>query len=526
MVPSHGLSTSPPALSQSKVSHQLRLSQQERLDLCLVLSALFTASLTGLLLLVNLASSQDRSSPLPAEFQSRGVTFGFGRPFPLHSQPLSSSWAPYSPYHPAGKYEDPTREGCVVSQVNILQRHGARYPTSGATKAILKALEKLQAATTYHDPNLHFLKNYTYDLGTNDLVKFGADQSYALGKDTFIRYRNLIESGGLPFVRATGSKRVFSSAQNWTLGFSAASERTYSAEVNVVIPELSNNTLANKMCPASTNPGHEMKAFVDIAAKPIAARLNSVAPGANLDPRDVPAIMHLCPFETVAKETTSPFCSIFSEQDFEMYEYAWDLEKFYNTGYGGPLGTVQGVGYINELIGRLTNSPAHHGLQTNKTLLSSPEAFPLNRPMYVDFSHDNLMVAVFAAMGLFNQTNGPLDSTKITEDRTWIISNMVPFSGQMTIERLSCSARPRSPPLLRFQPVRRWSWMAADEETVYDHEAREEYVRIFVNDARQPLEFCGASEDGLCKLGDFVESQKYARNDGFGDFDRCEFTGW
>lgn len=75
-----------------------------------------------------------------------------------------------------------------------------------------------------------------------------------------------------------------------------------------------------------------MKAFVDIAAKPIAARLNSVAPGANLDPMDVHAIMHLCPFETVAKERLSPFCSIFTEQDFEIYEYAGDLEKFYNTG--------------------------------------------------------------------------------------------------------------------------------------------------------------------------------------------------
>lgn len=75
-----------------------------------------------------------------------------------------------------------------------------------------------------------------------------------------------------------------------------------------------------------------MNAFVDIAAEPIAARLNSVAPGANLDPQDVRAIMHLCPFETVAKEAQSPFCLIFSEEDFEMYEYAWDLEKFYNTG--------------------------------------------------------------------------------------------------------------------------------------------------------------------------------------------------
>ena len=87
------------------------------------------------------------------------------------------------------------------------------------------------------------------------------------------------------------------------------------------------------MCPAAVNPKREMKSFINTAAQPIAARLNSVAPGANLGPRDVYAIMHLCPFETVAKETLSPFCSMFSEEDFEIYEYAGDLWKFYGRGY-------------------------------------------------------------------------------------------------------------------------------------------------------------------------------------------------
>ena len=53
----------------------------------------------------------------------------------------------------------------------------------------------------------------------------------------------------------------------------------------------------------------------------------------------------------------------------------------------------------------------------------------------------------------------------------------------------------------------------------------ENYVRIFVNDVRQPLEFCGAGEDGMCKLDDFVKSQEYARNDGFGEFEGCGYTG-
>ena len=72
--------------------------------------------------------------------------------------------------------------------------------------------------------------------------------------------------------------------------------------------------------------------FLNIFAKPIATRLNSVAPGANLDPQDVYAIMHLCPFETIAKEALGPFCFVFSREYFQVYEYAWDLEKFYYTG--------------------------------------------------------------------------------------------------------------------------------------------------------------------------------------------------
>ena len=54
---------------------------------------------------------------------------------------------------------------------------------------------------------------------------------------------------------------------------------------------------------------------------------------------------------------------------------------------------------------------------------------------------------------------------------------------------------------------------------------KEEYVRIFVNDARQPLDFCGADDNGMCELQEFVRSQEYARNDGFGDFAACAYTG-
>lgn len=115
MVSHYGISTPPLAQGRSKVSHQLQLSQQEKIELHLTLLGLFTlflACFTSIVLLVNLI-------PPPAlrdEYHSRSVVW-FDQ---LATVPLPTLWASYSPYHPAGEFEGSTREGCVVSQVNIV----------------------------------------------------------------------------------------------------------------------------------------------------------------------------------------------------------------------------------------------------------------------------------------------------------------------------------------------------------------------------------------------------------------------
>lgn len=152
---------------------------------------------------------------------------------------------------------------------------------------------------------------------------------------------------------------------------------------------------------------------------------------------------------------------------------------------------MQGVGYINELIARLTAQNVSDHTQTNSTLDASPDTFPLNRTLYADFSHDNQMVAIFSAMGLFNQS-APLDPTNPDPARTFLVNKIVPFSARMVVERLDCGGA--------------------------------QSVRLLVNDAVQPLAFCGADASGVCTLDAFVESQAYARNDGEGDFEKCFAT--
>ena len=148
------------------------------------------------------------------------------------------------------------------------------------------------------------------------------------------------------------------------------------------------------------------------------------------------------------------------------------------------------MGYVNELLARLTETPVRDGTQTNRTLDGSHETFPLNRTIYADFSHDNTMAAIYAAIGLFKQRQD-LNPTHPDPSRIWVASELVSFAARMVTERIEC-----------------------------DFEPDKEFVRIVVNDALQPLEFCGG-KDGLCELGAFVESQGYARTNGNGSFWKC-----
>ncbi|TFK33287.1 histidine phosphatase superfamily [Crucibulum laeve] len=400
------------------------------------------------------------------------------------------SWAMYSPYFPAAEYREPPAR-CEITQVNIIQRHGARFPTSGASKGIIAAVTKLKSATHYTDTKFDFLKNFTYALGTDDLVPFGALQSMQSGRNVVMRYPELVSPKDLPFVRSSSGQRVVDSATNWTSGwFLATGERP---PLSVILAEDRNDTLDDNMCPNAGGSDVQTEAWINVFTPPIAERLNAKAPGANLTFDDVYSLMTLCPFETVATEKLSRFCDLFSRDEFRQFEYFGDLDKYYNTGYGQALGRVQGVGYVNELLARLTGTPVRDNTQTNRTLDSSPITFPLNHSIYADFSHDNQMIAIYAAIGLFEQAVA-LDPTTPDPKRNWLASKLVPFSAKMVTEKLVCA----------------------------DGKGKgKEYVRMLVNDALQPLKFCGADKDGLCELQAFVKSQAYARSDGAGDFEKC-----
>lgn len=94
-----------------------------------------------------------------------------------------------------------------------------------------------------------FLADFTYDLGADQLTKFGEQEMLNSGIKFSNRYRHL--SPNLPpFIRASGQQRVVESAQKFAQGYHIASQASTAPDTVpypykiVTIPETpgSNNT--------------------------------------------------------------------------------------------------------------------------------------------------------------------------------------------------------------------------------------------------------------------------------------------
>ncbi|KAL9943391.1 hypothetical protein D7B24_006230 [Verticillium nonalfalfae] len=420
---------------------------------------------------------------------------------------VSRLWGQYSPFYPVPSEIDPAIPAqCDVTFAQVLSRHGSRDPTAGKSEAYLELVGRIQDVVEDYGKGYEFIRDYEYTLGHDQLTAYGEREMVESGAAFYRRYRALAAISE-PFVRASGQRRVEVSGRNWTQGFYAArAQDGLEAPDDVedemlIIPERrgANNTLSHGLCPAfESGPlarlGETAKlAWQDVFMPPVAARVNAALPGANLTEHETVYFMDLCPYETVADARLRPsaFCGLFTRDEWASYDYYQTVAKYYGFNAGHPLAATQGVGWVNELVARLTDTAVEDDTTTNRTLDSDGATFPLGRGMYADFSHDNDMLTIYAALGLYDGA-APLPRTRRqTAEASGGFSAgwLVPFGGRMYVEKMRCEG----------------------------HD--EEMVRVVVNERVVPLEACGSDALGRCGLGAFVEGLEFARTGG--KWDQC-----
>ncbi|KZT07051.1 phosphoglycerate mutase-like protein [Laetiporus sulphureus 93-53] len=389
-------------------------------------------------------------------------------------------------------------EGCELVQVHLVQRHGARYPTSGSGPSEFAALIQSiadSAGFTASGP-LEFLNTWTYKLGAEILTPFGRQQLYDLGVAFRVKYGELLNGfTKLPVFRTTSESRMVQSALNWAAGFFGVQEYSTSYYQSIIIEESGyNNSLAPwNDCANANNDIYELGFWAEgnwteIYLKDAVERLQQHIDGVALDASIVHDMQEMCACETVSIGY-SEFCDLFTEEEWKGFEYGLDLEFWYSDGPGNPTGAAQGVGYVQELVARLTQTPiTKFDTSINGTLDGNNITFPLDQPIFMDATHDTVIASIATAMNFTTMTaNGPLPIDYIPADQTYHTQLIAPFASNLVGQVMSC-------------PVSSGS------------SQKEKYIRWLLNDGAVPLTGIAHCEtpnkDGLCLLENFIEGMQ------------------
>jgi hypothetical protein len=344
-----------------------------------------------------------------------------------------------------------TPDGCSVTQMHLLYRHGARYPTSGAAPATFAS--KLTNATKTGlsvSGDLAFLGDWTYKLGAELLTPFGRSQNFLLGVEYRQLYGHLLNNftaaKTIPVFRTQSQDRMVKTAENFAAGFFGVPE--YMSEVNIEIlvetQGVNNSGAPYEVCPNSNvadkgSIGSTIaNRFAVNAFNGTIARLQSQVKGINFTSTDAIAMLQLCAYETHALGY-SAFCNLFTEQDFINFEYYWDLSFYYNNGMGSPVAAAQGKGFLDEWIARFTGKFPAANSALNQTFDNTTTYFPLNQSIYADATHEVVVMDVLTAFNFTALQNGPpLNPTANTKQNSYVASKLVAFATHFTTQVLTC----------------------------------------------------------------------------------------
>ncbi|KAF2099065.1 phosphoglycerate mutase-like protein [Rhizodiscina lignyota] len=471
---------------------------------------------------------------------------------------IQQYWGQITPYHDNtedhfGIKDVGLPDGCQVEQAHSLQRHAQRFPTStfddGGNDehfaAKLANFTKAHPSKKFTGP-LEFLNTYQYIMSESLLTGIGAQTEFQAGVAFWNRYGRTLYNATLgqlaynasnpdgtkrkkPVLRTTSQSRIWNSQINWALGFFGPSfEATPDPKISdaesgfnvVVIPEggTENNTLASYDSCANDNTDpivalgdDDLEGYVAIYLKDATERLQKYAPsGFKFTVNDTYAFQSICAYET-AYIGQSDFCDFFTVEEWTGFENTLDIEYYYDYSYGNPTGRSQGIGYLQELIARLTNKLITVSESSiNTTITDNAKDFPLGEKFYNDLTHDDIIVSVLTAMSFDYFKDAPsLTKFPPNPDRHFILSNMTPFGGRLITEVIGCaSANPKPFPNHRtyYTPM----------QYGYDpSNAPHKFLRFRLNNGILPVSTirggaCGKRSDGLCTLSDFLESQKDA----------------
>ncbi|KAH8084590.1 putative phytase [Filobasidium floriforme] len=421
-----------------------------------------------------------------------------------HPFNIMQSWGHLSPWYSVDSHGLPKTDslepkGCEIKGLHWLQRHGARYPTTDTVEGPMGFAIRLKNSNWTASGDLAFLNDWSYKLGGEILTPFGRQQLFNLGVSARVKYGFLLEQfeDRLPVFRTESQDRMLKSAQNFAAGFFGIPvEDQYNLAVMIESPNYNCTLSPYAMCPNDNGKlgaiaGAKTQAWENVFLAKAIKRLQPLIGDYSLTTRDVKDMMEMCAYETVSVGY-SAFCGLFTEDEWKGFQYRNDIWWWHTSGFGSPVARAEGLGYAQELISRLTHTRLTEFNSTTNSTWHDDIHFPLNDPIYVDFTHDTVfhdVVTVLNFTGFAASGTPPTDH--IPKHRSYISSKISPFATNMQFQILSCPSE------------------AYDIDEAERSRKSDEYIRVILNDAAVPLtgiRGCPENDDGKCPMATFVSS--------------------
>ncbi|KAL4962495.1 allantoate permease family MFS transporter [Aspergillus stella-maris] len=340
--------------------------------------------------------------------------------------------------------------GCVVDQVHMMARHGERYPTKSAGRRHLDLLHRIKEYNLVFNGTLSFLNNWTYFTNTpstdfDQLTRTGPYSgtlgSFTTGARLVTRYQHLLpksltngKENKLRFW-ASDCQRVIETARYFASGLLGDDwESSGKAELEI-IPETFDRR-ADTLTPGDTclnyledlEEGHDkgmhkLAEYLFTYAPSIATRLleqqGNEALGSFTN-AEVFSMQEMCGFETLVRGS-SPWCNVFTREDWDDFEYARDLVHYHRAGPGNKYSGAMGWLWLNATVDLLKVGPGAGKI-------------------FFSFVHDGDISPLLDALDILkdDKYDSELPTTHRAKDRIWRTSTAMPMGGRIIVERMTC----------------------------------------------------------------------------------------
>ncbi|KAK6464929.1 acid phosphatase, secreted [Scheffersomyces coipomensis] len=357
---------------------------------------------------------------------------------------------------------------CEVEQVHLLSRHGERYPSKGDGVQFEKIFKKFQDYPNQFKGDLEFLNEYQYFVtDPNNYEKetspFNANSPFDGIRDelrhgsTFrTKYGSLYNSNSRMPVFTTNSQRCYKTSEAFMKGFLGDDYNEDDIDFVVISEDgdMGLNSLTPRYACSSLDSEinrSKLNQYDRSFLNDILSRFQTDNPGLDLTPSEVNSLFFWCAFEINVKGS-SPFCNLFTNEEFIRSSYSTDLGNYYTTGPGNSQSRVVGSEMIKATLKLLQDNNSENKI-------------------WISFTHDTDMEMYLSCLGIIDpQQELPVD--RIPFPNPYSAAEMLPQGARIYVEKFKCN----------------------------DNES---YVRYIINDSVMPISNCLQGPGFSCKYSDY-----------------------